>query len=209
MTKLVEFEGPDSLGPSFINWATDMNALSGLSNLELIFDSCDPNVGWFEVAGADFGTAPNGFSDNFELRDLVIGPNNITSVQLIDSYDNRPDWEGSEALYVSNLSIGNGSTLDLNGFNLYYIDFTDLGGNILLNGGSLTQATGTVIGDFTGNNEVDFADFAMFASAWLTADGQPNYDSKYDISEPPDGEINELDLLKFAENWLWCKCSDY
>ena len=40
---------------------------------------------------------------------------------------------------MENLILGARSHLDLNGLNLYYVNFTDLGGTIELDGGSLRQ----------------------------------------------------------------------
>jgi len=56
--------------------------------------------------------------------------------------------------------------------------------------------------DFVPDCNVNFNDFAVLASAWLTENGEPNYNSKCDISEPNDGVINEKDLAMFADFWL-------
>ncbi len=52
------------------------------------------------------------------------------------------------------------------------------------------------------NRAFDFNDFAFLASAWLTQKGEPDYNPNYDISDPEDGVIDELDLAVFCENWL-------
>lgn len=59
-----------------------------------------------------------------------------------------------------------------------------------------------ITGDFVGLDEVNLADFAFFADAWRTSPGDDNWNPLCDISEPPDGLINELDLFIFAENYL-------
>jgi formylglycine-generating enzyme required for sulfatase activity len=56
--------------------------------------------------------------------------------------------------------------------------------------------------DFVPDCNVNFNDFAVLASAWLTENGAPNYNSKCDISEPNDGVINEKDLAVFADFWF-------
>jgi hypothetical protein len=56
------------------------------------------------------------------------------------------------------------------------------------------------IGDFEPDGDVDFADFAVFAAAWWTEDGEPGWNPDCDIY--PDGSINEFDLDVFAEHWL-------
>jgi len=57
-------------------------------------------------------------------------------------------------------------------------------------------------GDFNGDYKVDFKDFAKFATVFQSRFGDPNWNPIYDISEPNDGFINELDLLVFAHHWL-------
>jgi hypothetical protein len=58
------------------------------------------------------------------------------------------------------------------------------------------------IGDFGTDCKVDFKDFSVLASAWLTSNGQPKYNSACDISQPANGQINYLDLSIFSTNWL-------
>jgi hypothetical protein len=61
------------------------------------------------------------------------------------------------------------------------------------------------LGDFAGGCDVDFADFAVLALAWLTEEGQAGYDSNCDIALPYDGAIDEKDLQVFTDNWLFGK----
>lgn len=58
------------------------------------------------------------------------------------------------------------------------------------------------LGDFAGGCDVDFADFAVLALAWLTEEGQAGYNSNCDIALPYDGAIDEKDLQVFTDNWL-------
>lgn len=60
----------------------------------------------------------------------------------------------------------------------------------------------TYLGDFAGGCDIDFVDFAVFASAWLTEESQGGYDPNCDIAVPYDKTINEKDLQVFIENWL-------
>jgi hypothetical protein len=57
-------------------------------------------------------------------------------------------------------------------------------------------------GDFEPDGDVDFYDFAVLASAWLSSPGDGNWNPACDISDPNDSVIDELDLAVFAENWL-------
>jgi len=58
------------------------------------------------------------------------------------------------------------------------------------------------IGDFDYNCEVDFADFSIFAIAWMTQEGDPYWDWVCDISEPGDNYIDWRDVAIICDNWL-------
>jgi hypothetical protein len=96
-----------------------------------------------EVAGADLGNRVAGWSENFAFGALQIG-GSATYVQLVDAYDNSATCPsgvcaigGPEALYVGDLLLAAGATLDLNGFNPYVRErFVNLGGVVL--GGSVS-----------------------------------------------------------------------
>jgi len=57
-------------------------------------------------------------------------------------------------------------------------------------------------GDFDNQCDVDFQDFAILALAWLTEQGQTDYNPICDISSPVDYKIDMFDLKVFCENWL-------
>lgn len=59
-----------------------------------------------------------------------------------------------------------------------------------------------IAGDFDQSCEVTLPDMAMLAVAWLTQQGQPNYNPVCDISNPKDNIINLSDLLVFVDHWL-------
>jgi hypothetical protein len=59
-----------------------------------------------------------------------------------------------------------------------------------------------LLGDFDGNGDVDFFDFAIFALAWRSSPGDDNWNPHCDISDPSDNVIDELDLGAFTHNWL-------
>ncbi|MBN2272407.1 MAG: hypothetical protein JXN61_17480, partial [Sedimentisphaerales bacterium] len=58
------------------------------------------------------------------------------------------------------------------------------------------------IGDFDYECDVDFADFAILAQAWLTEHGDAQWNPVCDIGIPNDSAVNMLDLEEFVENWL-------
>jgi hypothetical protein len=57
-------------------------------------------------------------------------------------------------------------------------------------------------GDFTCPDGVNSWDFAVFAAAWHSENGDSNWNLNCDISIPPDGVIDEHDLAELAYNWL-------
>ncbi len=58
--------------------------------------------------------------------------------------------------------------------------------------------------DFSNDDNVNSKDFAMFATAWRSVSGDANWNQAYDLSDPNDNVIDELDLAVFAANWLAC-----
>jgi hypothetical protein len=60
---------------------------------------------------------------------------------------------------------------------------------------------GTIPGDCDGDSDVDFADLAVFVSAWLTEPGDAAWNPACDISTPADNFIDALDFAVFANNW--------
>jgi hypothetical protein len=60
----------------------------------------------------------------------------------------------------------------------------------------------TIAGDFDGNGWEDLADFAIFASAWMSRPGRPNWNPACDISKPKDNIIDWRDLAVFTQAWL-------
>jgi hypothetical protein len=56
--------------------------------------------------------------------------------------------------------------------------------------------------DFDCPDGVDFIDFSVLASAWLTEQGQGQYNADCDISLPPDDAIDAKDLDVFSDHWL-------
>ncbi|MBN2019710.1 MAG: FG-GAP repeat protein [Sedimentisphaerales bacterium] len=56
--------------------------------------------------------------------------------------------------------------------------------------------------DLDGDSDIDFADFAVFALAWLATPAQPAYNPDCDLAIPPDSLINSLDLAVLCDFWL-------
>ncbi|MCK4625550.1 MAG: PEP-CTERM sorting domain-containing protein [Phycisphaerae bacterium] len=126
-------------GSAFRNESANSANLTGLGNLTLIFEGGSEDIDPFEVAGEDVGPVMEGFESNFALGTLQLGGDDIGYVQLVDDYDNSPDWTDSEVLYIETLIVGADSTLDLNGLNLYYVNGTIDGSIIDSAGGGSAQ----------------------------------------------------------------------
>jgi hypothetical protein len=124
-------------GLTFENRSTDPAALAGLENLTLACVGSSTAFALLEIAGEDRAIGPGCMERNFALGTLDV--TSRSQVRLVDLFDNQPGWDGGEALYVRQLILGPGANLDLNGLNLYYLDFVDQGGQVLLNGGALMQ----------------------------------------------------------------------
>lgn len=126
-------------GSAFVNESIDPSDLADMENLRMVFEGGAADLDPFEVAGRGFGAIAAGFDLNFALGTLELGGADIGRVQLVNNFDNQPSWVGSEALYVWNLVIHPGSTLDLNGCDLYYGTFAGDLGSISFNGGSFSH----------------------------------------------------------------------
>jgi len=120
--------GPDSVfeaaagarihmtGAALENENTDPLDLAGLGSLTLIFEGGAEANDPFEVAGARDG----GFAGNFALGSMILGGMDVGKVRLVDQSDNGRRTPGfGECLFVSQLTINSGSSLDLNGLDLY------------------------------------------------------------------------------------------
>jgi len=58
------------------------------------------------------------------------------------------------------------------------------------------------VADLHSDGLVNFKDFAVFAAAWPSTLGDPNYNPNCDIFDPAGGIINAMDLAVFADHWL-------
>ncbi len=159
---------------------TDPAALAGLSELALIIDS-GTAASLLEVAGADLGAVPAGWDSNFALGALRIGGDQPGRLELADLTDNQPGAAGTEALYVTELAIDDGSTLLLNGLHLYF-----------LNGG---DAKLLLPGDATLDGFVDDCDLSLLLANWGKTTGW----SRGELSGV--GPVDDNDLSLLLANW--------
>ena len=172
-------------GADFLNYSTDPSSMAGLDHLRLVFSigpEDDNKLDLMEVAGKDLGFVRAGFVNNFVLHTLQLGGTDVGELRLADTFDNQPDFDGKEALYVRNLIIGPGSRLFLDGVNIYY-----------LNGGEPKQF---FCGDANLDGAVALADLTALADnygqsgrAWCHGDFNA------------DGIVGLADLLALADNY--------
>jgi len=127
-------------GSAVENYSETPENLADLGNVELIFIGGATEIDLFEVAGEDRSNLPAGLRNNCALGRLSLGGFDVGRVQLVDLFDNQPDWTGAEALYVRHLEICAGSILDLNDFSLYYLT-------------SLISPSATIVGEATAIHE--------------------------------------------------------
>jgi len=112
----------------------DESGLAGLENVAIVFDGTWSGLGGtVEVAGKDLGPILYGFKDNFAIGSLVIGGAVPRSIWLQDAVDNG-NRTSAEALYVHNITVAPGSSLDLAGLKVYY-------DGALVNQGMITGGT--------------------------------------------------------------------
>ena len=84
------------------------------------------------------------------MQQLTIGAG--SQVFLMDAFDNQA---GLEALYVDTLVLGAGSTLYLNGANIYFANLINQGGTIITDDLGLAILPDLSIPDLTDNPTVD------------------------------------------------------
>jgi len=129
-------------GSRFENEATEPSNYSDMINLAMAFEGGDGVIDLFEVAGEDLGAATLGEADNFALGLLEVGGDTeIGQVCLVDLFDNQPAWEGTEAQYLRALAVRPGSTLYLNGIDVYVNGvLVSPGDGSLYGGGTISAA---------------------------------------------------------------------
>ncbi len=162
-----------------------------------------------EVSANDIGrhvTLPD--ASLFSLGSLRIGPT-ATTVMLVNNHANSGGL-GGEALYVEDLTLEPGVTLDLAGLRLYYgvvipEDPFGPGSGVTvidsIGGGSLCQigpVTGD--GDFDGDCDVDTDDLPIFIAVLLGLDTDPDHLLTADING--DGAANGDDTQGFMNSFL-------
>jgi hypothetical protein len=139
------------------------------------------------------------FSD---VQDGWEGTGNINADPLfVDANDDNlrlsPDSPCIDA--GNNTAIPTGIETDLDGRNRFADG--DCNSTVIVDMGAF-EFSYAYIGDFEGDCDIDLVDFAILAKAWLTEEGQTDYNPICNISSPADQKIDMFDLEVFCENWL-------
>lgn len=120
-----------------------------------------------EAASIDVGNFTGGWENNFVLGTLEVGTSD-TYLKLLDDYDNSANClnglceiNSGEAVYVNNLVLESGATLDLSGLHLHVRNsFTNNGGTVL-NGNITVGELPVIPGDINADGKLDVADILL------------------------------------------------
>jgi hypothetical protein len=184
----------------FINELDAANQLNvlGLKNLTMEFTG-NPTATYCTYEAASKELDPNAISycgGNFTLDTLAVGGSTPSRVALVDYFDNGNGGIGNECLYVRKLIVTAGSTLNLSGLNLYYLE-AQIDGTV--SGGTPTIYPSKT--DIDNNGQVDMEDVKIIANNWLsTGCSCPDYCNGADINL--DGRVDLQDLALVAMDWL-------
>ena len=191
-----------SAGQVLNNWTirmkhTNQSYYSGFPQLE--------TSGWTTVYSGSMSAAPVGWR-NFSFQ-RPFEYNGVSNVLIDFSFDNSSsssagvcfgDDTGATRVVMAFSDSGHGSPLDWTS-NTNGIYTAMAVPNIKLIGEVGGDAK---VGDFQMDCRVDFKDFAILASAWLSNSGGGGWDSRCDISVPSDGQVNLADLRVWCANYL-------
>jgi len=164
--------------------ATEPNVPPGLSTYELL--------PYFLVDTADKSGREDGIGDFYRIYHWWFTPDvNVTAPK---TYGN---WRFEKWTDKFGYTLGSDLTLPVS-FTLdpYFRDDQTVYAWYLYEGPILN------IADFDLDYDVDFEDYAALSDAWLTQPADPEWDSLYDVSDPPDDFIDWWDLAVLCDNWL-------
>ncbi len=115
------------LGGSLSGFATKTPSAWTVENVDLVFCG-DGALQYFEAMSGNLGDTPTAAIGNYVWKSLTVEAG--ASVRLVDIADNHRASTGSEAVYVGDLVVAPGATLDLGGLALYYSGSATLDGTV-------------------------------------------------------------------------------
>ena len=120
--------GTIRLGGSFKNLAVRGYDGWHVEDVALVFCGDGTSTQEFEALSADLGKKDTACLSNFAWKSLTVESG--AAVKLVDTADNSRGVAGVEAVYVGDLVVESGATLDLNGLNVYYYGQASIDGTI-------------------------------------------------------------------------------
>ena len=143
---------------NFLGNTTNAAAFSPLGTVELDSGTGTSNPPQLlEVMSQDLGNVAAGFTQNFAYGTLELTAN--TYVELVDNAANSPG-NTPEALYVNDLIVPTGATLNLDGLHLY-VHTEQINGTVV-SGGAVVS--GEIYGDVNGDGSLDSGETGL--SGW-------------------------------------------
>ncbi len=127
------------LGTNLIIENDDPADVAGLADTTLVFAGGAGVTDDIELCGGDRGGAWSSFQDNFTIGRIEVGTATTPGcLRLANAFPNS--GMPTEALYVRELVVRSGSSLDLNGMQVYALEYDDDGGQIIPGtGGGLSR----------------------------------------------------------------------
>jgi hypothetical protein len=124
-----------------------------------------------------------------------------TPFDLQELRDASPLLDVDNVYYVRIVDVvGDGNSLDTNG-NQIYDPYPTIG-----TAGFDLDAVGvinTISSDLDEDGKVDGNDLLIFTQAWLSLEGDGNWDGRCDLGWPRDGAINYRDYMLVADKWRY------
>ena len=120
--------GTVRLAGSMSGFATKTPSAWTVENVALVLCGDGTSVQDIEVMSNDFGDTETAAIGNYCWNSITVAAG--ASVRLVDFYDNHRGSSGSEAVYVGNLVVEPGATLNLNGLHVYCYGTATLDGTV-------------------------------------------------------------------------------
>jgi hypothetical protein len=140
-----------------------------LSNRELVLAAGETVVVPLEAASKDLGSVPDAWRESAAIGTLTVGTAaRAGRVRLVDAFANYPGGK-PEALYVHNLTIAEGSNLDLAGLHLYI-------NGTFANAGTLDVNASSLVIDYGESRASPLAQIAAWVKSGRNLEGGVPWD---------------------------------
>ena len=187
-----------AVGGNF-NVSIDDNTRFDMSQATLAIVEGNAKFQQIEVISTDMGAIEDGLNPStagaFPLGTLRI-ESGSRLVELVDFNDNDGDeQEMSEVMYVRNLVVNSGATLNTNGYIIYTSELDNQG--IIIGEEDIIIINPPVLGDLNGDSMVNIDDLlVVIGASWGPCSG-------CDADANGDGFVNIDDMLLVISNWTF------